>query len=80
MAVAAGEVSTRNTRAAGDEKGRFQIGGLAPGEYRLLAITREALSAAEGSDAVQRALASAQKIELGARAIQDVTIELTELR
>ena len=62
-----------------DEEGRFSMGGLAPGEYRVIALTREAYLAAD-PETVRRALAASPKIDVGASAVHTVTLELTELR
>jgi hypothetical protein len=65
--------------ATGDEKGRFQFGGLAPGEYRLIALPPQRLQDPDVYDKIWRALAAAPKIEVGANAVHTVTIEVTDL-
>src|SRR6185295_15936176 len=43
-----------NVSVPADDQGRFQIGGLAPGEYRVLAVTAASLSRVQ-PDIVSRA-------------------------
>jgi hypothetical protein len=64
--------------ARGDEAGRFRIGGLAPGEYHVVAL--RSLDPSTSNAAVDRALSAAKKIEVGPNGIQNVTLEVTDLR
>jgi hypothetical protein len=64
----------------GDDAGKFQFGGLAPGEYRILALAARNDFDNQAPDTVERALATAKKIEIGASGFQNVALELTELR
>ena len=67
--------------AKGDEKGKFQLGGLAPGEYRIVAFAIERLASEDPPiETILRALAASPKIELRAGALQNVEVELNELR
>jgi hypothetical protein len=77
-----GGVSQPPARGTGDDKGRFQFGGLAPGEYRVVAVTNQGLSATGALylDMIQRALSAAPRIEVGASASVNLTIEVVELR
>ena len=62
----------------GDDAGRFRIGGLAPGEYRVIAL--RSLDPSTSNAAVERALSAAKKIEVGPNGVQNVTLEVTDLR
>jgi hypothetical protein len=64
--------------AKGDEAGQFRIGGLAPGEYRLIAL--RSVDQATDQAAVERALAAVKKIEVGPGNVLNVTLEVTDLR
>jgi hypothetical protein len=71
------------SEATGDRQGRFQIGGLAPGEYRALALSPSAgiasfILSRPGMDALMRALASAEKVTLSPGGTQDVSLKVTE--
>ncbi|MCL5745410.1 MAG: carboxypeptidase-like regulatory domain-containing protein, partial [Acidobacteria bacterium] len=63
---------------AGSEKGQFQFPGLAPGEYRILAVSAEAKGRLERPSVLERLLASAEKLSLNERAVQNLTLKLTE--
>ena len=62
----------------GDDAGRFRIGGLAPGEYRVIAL--RSIDPSTSNAAVERALSAAKKIEVGPSGLQNVTLEVTDLR
>jgi hypothetical protein len=62
----------------GDDAGRFRLAGLAPGEYRVVALRSFDLSTSNA--AVERALSAAKKIEVGPKGIQNVALEVTDLR
>jgi hypothetical protein len=64
--------------ARGDDAGRFRIGGLAPGEYRVIAL--RSLDLSTSNAAVERALAAGKKIEVGPNGVQNITLEVTEPR
>ncbi len=64
--------------ARGDDAGRFRISGLAPGEYRLVAL--RSLDSSTSNAALERALSAAKKIEVGPNGLQNVTLDLTDLR
>ena len=64
--------------ARGDDAGRFRIAGLAPGEYRVLALGSFDLSTSNA--AFDRALSAGKKIEVGPNGIQNVTLEVSDLR
>jgi hypothetical protein len=64
--------------ARGDDAGRFRIGGLAPGEYHVVAL--RSADPSTSNAALERALSAAKKIEVGPSGIQNVTLEVTDLR
>ena len=66
--------------ATGDEDGKFQVAGLAPGEYRVLAVSSACSAELEKPNLLERLLARARKVELGPRGSVQVSLELTELR
>ncbi|HWQ52223.1 MAG TPA: carboxypeptidase-like regulatory domain-containing protein [Bryobacteraceae bacterium] len=61
-----------------DDNGRFQVGGLAPGEYRMVAVAFG--SEDRPLEALRRALAASPKVEVAVSAFQNVKLELSELR
>ena len=65
--------------AKGDEAGQFRIGGLVPGDYHVIAL-RSLDPGTASQAALERALAAAQKIEVGPGNVRNVTLEVTELR
>jgi len=65
--------------AQGDEAGKFQLTGLAPGEYRVIALRTLRRDMNSGTAALERALAAGQKVEVGQNGLQNVTLEVTEL-
>jgi len=64
--------------ARGDEAGQFRIAGLAPGVYHAIAV--RSVDMATSNAAVERALIAAKKIEVGPNGVQNVTLEITDLR
>jgi hypothetical protein len=62
----------------GDDAGRFRIGGLAPGEYRVVAV--RSIDPSTSNAALERALSAGKKIEVGPSGIQNVTLEVTDVR
>lgn len=64
--------------ARGDDAGRFRIAGLAPGEYRVLAL--RSLDPSTSNAALERAWSAGKKIEVGPSGLQNVTLEVTDLR
>jgi hypothetical protein len=71
--------ASNRATARGDEAGQFQIGGLVPGEYRLMAV-RAADMGAWDQAAADRAFAAAKKIEVGPGNAVNVTLEVTEVK
>ncbi|MBZ5582138.1 MAG: carboxypeptidase-like regulatory domain-containing protein [Acidobacteriia bacterium] len=66
--------------APGDDTGKFQAAGLAPGEYRAVAVASQQEYFNREPNTLERALAEAKKIEVGRGAFVNVTLELKELR
>ncbi len=67
-------------RTAGDKKGRFGFTGLAPGEYRVLAVRSREEDDDRLPGTLERALEAAKKVEVGPNAVQNVTIDVIKLR
>ncbi len=64
----------------GDEDGKFGFTGLAPGEYRVLAISQAEKGRIDEPNLLARLLPNAKKVVLMAGAAHNETLELTELR
>ncbi len=65
---------------AADEKGRFQFAGLAPGEYRILALRSQLEYDDSEPGVLERALAVAKKLELGPSTFENTTIGIGSLK
>jgi hypothetical protein len=63
-----------------DDDGRFQIGGLAPGTYRVFAVDRQMLGDIENFAILDRVLKGAKEIALDVNGFQDVTLDLADTR
>jgi hypothetical protein len=61
-------------RPAGDDQGRFQISGLAPGEYRVIALTRNIMN----TQVSNRLLMRAEKVILERGGSQSVSLKIVE--
>jgi hypothetical protein len=59
-----------------DERGRFQFAGLAGGDYRVLAVPGDDKAALERPNMLGRLLGDAEKLSLGARQYQNVSLTL----
>jgi hypothetical protein len=70
----------RTPGAMGDEDGKFQFAGLAPGLYRVVAIPSASKDRLDRPNILERLLAGAKEVTLGPGNFQTVTLELTELR
>jgi hypothetical protein len=66
--------------AIGDEDGKYQFAGLAPGEYRILAVSPAVREELDKPNVLQRLLMNAKAITLGAGGLQIVPLELSEGR
>jgi protocatechuate 3,4-dioxygenase beta subunit len=64
--------------ANADERGQFRFGGLAPGEYRVVAVTRESMSGGLNGPSMRRLLERAGKIEVRRGASVTANLSLTE--
>ncbi len=64
------------TKVRGDDKGRFSFSGLAPGEYRVVAFASSTQYSEYDQATLRRIIESGQKVELGPRALKNLTLEL----
>ena len=62
---------------AGDDEGRFSFLGLAPGEYRMVAVAMEAKRELERPNVLEQLLRSAPKLTLAERQAQTVDLKLS---
>jgi hypothetical protein len=60
-----------------DEQGRFRIGGLAPGEYRVFALTED-LRRRLGAEELARVLNRAEKVTVERGSSQSVSLKIVE--
>jgi hypothetical protein len=67
-------------RGTADEQGRFQVGGLAPGEYRAVALLTTEDEYSRQPQSLERALEAAKKIEVGPRETKTVEFTAVSLR
>jgi hypothetical protein len=63
--------------ASADQYGRFQIAGLTPGEYRVVALSPSG-GARPNMNVLVRLFSSGQTVTLDQRGVQDVSLKLTE--
>ena len=65
-------------RARADDTGSFQMTGLAPGEYRVVAVR----SVTQGTTiaSIEQALAAGTKVEIGPSEVRNLRLNLAELR
>ena len=62
----------------GDDNGNFQMIGLAPDEYRIIAI--RSMTPDMTAATIEQALAAGKKVEIGPGGFQNINLELTELK
>jgi len=62
--------------ATGDDNGKFTFSGLAPGDYRLLAVSSEAKRKLEGPKVLEGLLAGGEKLNLIERAVRQLNLAL----
>ncbi|HEY3440430.1 MAG TPA: carboxypeptidase-like regulatory domain-containing protein [Paludibaculum sp.] len=62
---------------AGDDEGRFSFLGLAPGEYRMVAVSMEAKRELERPNVLEQLLRSAPKLTLAERQAQSIELKLS---
>ena len=60
------------TKITGGEDGRFQFAGLAPGEYRIVAVAQTDIEKLDEPGVLDRLLANGEKLSLTPRASQNV--------
>jgi hypothetical protein len=61
--------------ASGNDDGRFQLVGLAPGEYRILAVPEETRAGLEEPGVLQRLLEHAEKVILEPSEVQELRLK-----
>ncbi len=66
--------------APADDQGHFQVSGLAPGEYRVVALRSRAEDRDRAPAKLEAALAAADKLELSAGAVRTVTLKPVDVR
>jgi hypothetical protein len=72
--------ATPPSRAQGDDMGRFQLNGLAPGEYRVIALTSIPQNLMNATKtAFERILEAGKKVELSPGGSRDITLEPSDL-
>ncbi len=71
---AEGDPLLNSERPAADEQGRFQISGLAPGEYRVIALSRSIVN----TQISNQLLNHAEKITLERGSVQNVSLKIVE--
>jgi hypothetical protein len=69
-----GDPLMNSERPVGDDQGRFQISGLAPGEYRVIALTRNIMN----TQVSNRLLMRAEKVILERGGSQSVSLKIVE--
>lgn len=65
---------------SGDASGQFQFAGLIPDEYRALAVSADDWESIHDPAVLDRAIARAQKVELGPNTAQRIKLELVDLK
>lgn len=73
-----GNIFLSVTRITGDESGAFYAGGLAPGEYGVLAVSQTARYKIEEPGVLQRLLGSAEKVALEPGSAQNLQLKATD--
>jgi 5-hydroxyisourate hydrolase-like protein (transthyretin family) len=66
--------------ATADDQGNFQFAGLAPGEYRVIALRTGEEFDARAAGALESTLGEADKVEAGPSALRNVNIRVGALR
>lgn len=64
----------------GNDDGKFQVAGLAPGEYRVVALATRDEYDRRTPNALERAFAAAKRVDLSPSAFSTVTVGITSLR
>jgi uncharacterized surface anchored protein len=76
--LARGQGSTAGQGGVTGKDGTFQIGGLAPGEYRLIAIPSSARTSVLDRDTMNRLLSTAVSVKLERGGSVSLTLKLTD--
>jgi len=63
---------------AADEDGKFQFAGLAPGEYRMLAVVPESIEQLDEPHVLEQLLSSADRVTLTAGATENRTLRVID--
>jgi len=61
--------------ATGDENGKYNLTGLAPGDYRVFAVASEVKGKLDEPGVMERLLSTAEKLSLTERAVQNVALK-----
>jgi hypothetical protein len=69
-------LSAKTTEA--DEGGKFHFAGLAPGEYRILAVMPETAELLDEPHELERLLSGAETVTLSASVTQNQTLRVTD--
>jgi hypothetical protein len=62
----------------GGDGGQFQYTGLAPGEYRILAVSPDTADKLDEPHVLERLLSSAERVELTAGGSQTLALKVTD--
>lgn len=65
-------------RTAGDDNGQFRFTGLAPGQYRALAVAQEVVPQLDEPGVLFRMLSDADTIDVDRGATKNLTLKLTD--
>ena len=71
-----GQVFIPAQAVAGDDSGRYQLTGLAPGEYRLVAVRAREQYDTRPPKVLEQALAAAKKIEITPGGLQTINVDV----
>jgi len=71
---AEGDPLLNSERPAGDDQGRFQISGLAPGEYRVIALTKNIVN----TQISDQLLSRAEKVTLERGSLKDISLKVID--
>jgi len=69
-------LSLRSTAA--DDDGKFQFAGLAPGEYRILAVVPESVEKLDEPHVLEQLLSRADRVTLTAGVTENLALRVTD--